>query len=429
MQRWETESWGMAEKVERPVLWALASGLAAGAGLMFLLDPARGRRRRKLVRDKVRHEAHAMSELVEKAQRDMEHRAQGLAAEVRARLHPEEVSDEVLEARVRSRLGRLVGHPGAIEVHAHRGHVILRGPVLRREFGDLIAGIREVRGVEAVEPHLEPHESAEGVAALQGGTAQRGRGPRFELRQENWTPAARLLVGAAGGTLTLWALLRRDLIGLALGGLGVGSATRAVCNRPIRRLFGIGTGRKALEFDKIMDIHAPLEEVFRLWSDFSSFPRFLTHVREVRVTDSRSHWVVEGPAGTQVSWDAELTRFEKNRLIAWRSLPGELVGNAGIIRFEPLPDGATRLHIHLSYNPPGGVLGHTIAALFGKDPQRALDDDLVRFKSLLEQGKATGRGRQIHIEDLTGAGFTGHKPEAPQASKDQAQPPAPKTFH
>ena len=202
-----------------------------------------------------------------------------------------------------------------------------------------------------------------------------------------------------------------------------------MCNRPIRGLFGIGQGRKALEFDKIVDIHAPIEEVFRLWSDFSSFPRFLTHVCEVRVTDSRSHWVVEGPAGTRVSWDAELTRFEKNRLIAWRSLPGEIIGNAGIIRFEPLPDGATRLHIHLSYNPPGGVLGHTIAALFGKDPQRALDDDLVRFKSLLEQGKATGRGRQIHIEDLTGEGFTGHEPEAAKASKDQGQPSAPKTFH
>lgn len=415
MQRWEAETWGMAGTVGRPFLWALASGLAAGAGLMFLLDPARGRRRRKLVRDKVRHEALAVTEIVQKAQRDVEHRAQGVVSEIRARLHTEAVDDEVLEARVRSRLGRLVSHPGAIEVKALEGCIVLSGPVLRREIGDLISGIKEVRGVKAVEPHLEPHESAERVAALQGGSAKRGHGPRFELRQENWTPAARVLVGAAGGTLTIWALKRRDPLGLACGLVGIGACTRAVCNRSMRRLFGIGAGRTALEFEKTLDIQAPCEEVFRLWSNFSSFPRFLSHVCEVRVTDGRSHWVVEGPAGTRVSWEAEVTRREENRLLAWRTLPGELIGNAGIARFEPLPNGATRLHIHLAYNPPGGIIGHAIASLFGKDPQHALDDDLVRFKSLLEQGKATAHGHQVRIEDI-----------APAA---EAVVPKPKTFH
>lgn len=429
MQRWETETWGMAGAVERPVLWALASGLAAGAGLMFLLDPARGRRRRKLVRDKVRHEAHAVSEIVQKAQRDVEHRAQGVVSEVRARLHTEEVDDEVLAARVRSRLGRLVSHPGAIDVKAHQGHILLAGPVLRSELAALISGIKEVRGVQVVEPHLEPHESAQGVAALQGGSAKRGHGPRFELQQENWTPAARVLVGAAGGTLTLYALLRRDPLSIVLGLIGVGACTRAACNRSMRRLFGIGTGRTALEFEKTIDIQAPCEEVFRLWSNFSNFPRFLSHVCEVRETDGRSHWVVEGPAGTRVSWEAEVTRREENRLLAWRSLPGELIGHAGMTRFESLPNGATRFHIHLAYNPPGGILGHAIASLFGKDPQHALDDDLVRFKSLLEQGKATAHGHQVRIEDLSSAAGPTGLPEVAGETQSKAQPIKPKTFH
>jgi uncharacterized membrane protein len=420
----------MAGAVERPVLWALASGLAAGAGLMFLLDPARGRRRRKLVRDKVRHEAHAVSELIQKAQRDVEHRAQGLVSEVRARLRSEDVDDDVIEARVRSRLGRLVSHPGAIHVTAHEGRVILTGPVLRREIEALLSGIKEVRGVQAVEPHLEPHESAEGVAALQGGSAKRGRGPRFELRQENWTPAARVLVGAAGGTLTLWALQRRGLLGIAAGLVGVGACTRAVCNRSMRRLFGIGGGRTALEFEKIIDIHAPCDEVFRLWSNFSSFPNFLSHVCEVRVNDGRSHWVVEGPMGTRVSWDAELTRREENRLLAWRSLPGELIGNAGIIRFEPVSDDVTRMHIHLAYNPPGGIIGHAIASLFGKDPQHALDDDLVRFKSLLEQGKATAHGHQVRIEEIA-ADIEAALRTTGESAEAETTPPStqPKTLH
>jgi hypothetical protein len=74
-----------------------------------------------------------------------------------------------------------------------------------------------------------------------------------------------------------------------------------------------------------------------------------------------------------------------NRVIAWESLPGSEVYNAGRVRFESV-DGGTRVDVFMTYNPPGGVAGHAIAALFGVDPKSAMDDDLLRLKSLLEQG-------------------------------------------
>ncbi len=80
-----------------------------------------------------------------------------------------------------------------------------------------------------------------------------------------------------------------------------------------------------------------------------------------------------------------LPSFAPNRVIAWESVPGSDVYNAGRVRFESV-DGATRIDVFMTYNPPGGVAGHAIAALFGADPNTAMDDDLLKLKSLLEQG-------------------------------------------
>jgi uncharacterized membrane protein len=49
----------------------------------------------------------------------------------------------------------------------------------------------------------------------------------------------------------------------------------------------------------------------------------------------------------------------------------------------------------VTYNPPLGAIGHAVAALFGSDPKKQLDDDLLRLKSLVEQGKASGREQQV----------------------------------
>jgi len=54
----------------------------------------------------------------------------------------------------------------------------------------------------------------------------------------------------------------------------------------------------------------------------------------------------------------------------------------------------------MSYNPPGGALGHGLATLLGSDPKRAMDEDLVRFKSLLEAGRTRAHGERVTREEL-----------------------------
>ena len=81
-----------------------------------------------------------------------------------------------------------------------------------------------------------------------------------------------------------------------------------------------------------------------------------------------------------------ITEMRPNRVIAWESVPGSEVYNAGRVRFESV-DGATRVDVFMTYNPPGGVAGHAIAALFDADPKSAMDDDLLKLKSLLGAGR------------------------------------------
>src|SRR5690606_12153905 len=161
----------------------------------------------------------------------------------------------------------------------------------------------------------EVHESSDGVSALQGGVPRTGS--RTELAQENWTPSARLLSSAAGGLLALYGARRQDGIGSAMGVAGVTLAMRGITNLSARRLTGFGAGRRSVDIRKTITFGAPVERVFEYFSNWENWPAWMTHVREVRRTgtvggDERTHWVVDGPGGLAISWDAITTKLVPN---------------------------------------------------------------------------------------------------------------------
>lgn len=373
-------------------------GLAVGGAAAYLLDRARGRRRRAALRDRATHFVHQVEKAAGKTARDARNRGFGVMATAASRLRRDGADDVVLPERVRAAIGRVVSHPSSIEVTAEDGRVRLEGPVLEAEADRLLATVASVRGVREVVEQLEVHESADGVSGLQGG---RPREPRFELRQQNWSPTARLLTGLGGALL---AVTGRGLPAPARQVtrlLGLGILARAVTNLESKRLLGIQAGRRAIVLQKTIEIEAPVDQVFDFWSRFENFPRFMTHLVEVRRTGERtSHWVARGPGGLPCHWDAEITDVEPGRRLAWRSTAGASVQSAGVVRFDPTPAGGTRLDVRLSYNPPAGAVGHGFAALLGADPKRAMDDDLVRFKSLMEQGKASAHGETVRRVEI-----------------------------
>jgi osmotically-inducible protein OsmY len=147
---------------------ALIGGAGLGAALMYIFDPDRGKRRRALIRDKVEAAGHKVSDTADKMQRDLRHRAYGVVAETKSIFRHDEVTDDVLVDRVRSRLGRMPVHIGAFDISARDGVVTLRGQILADELPRVLRAVRFVRGVKEVDNQFEVHERAANLPALQG---------------------------------------------------------------------------------------------------------------------------------------------------------------------------------------------------------------------------------------------------------------------
>lgn len=339
-------------------------GAAVGVALMYFLDPNSGRRRRARTRDKV-------------------HRVQGAWAEAKKMFEHEEVTDDVLIGRVRAELGRVVSHPHAIEVAASGGHVTLIGPILSHEVRPLLRAVRGVPAVRAVSDQLTVYSEPGNVSSLQGGEPRTGK--RFELLQENWSPAARMIAGGAGAALMLAATQSRGGLRTLLGVSGSALLARAATNRGLRHLLGFG--ERGITVLKTIHVAAPVERVYGFWTDYQNFPRFMHNVREVlQVAENRSHWVVAGPAGVPVQWTAEITRVVPGEVIEWRSVSDSDVRHEGSVTFESNGDSGTRVSVRLSYVPPAGAFGHAVATIFGADPKSEMDADLLRMKSMIETG-------------------------------------------
>ena len=378
----------------RSDLFSHLAAVGIGATAMYFLDPQRGRRRRHVVRDKLVHAAKETGEALGATSRDLSNRAGGLAAVARRQLRGDDTDDVVLVERVRSALGRSASHPGAIEVSAEQGGVTLHGHVLADEAEDVVAAVAKVRGVRHVVDQLERHDTAAGVPALQG--EHRPAESRFELLQENWTPAARLLAGVTGGAVAAMCLRdddARNPLNAALGLAGAALAVRSATNLPFEHLIGVGAGRHAITVRKSIRIDAPIHEVFTWLVAWERWPHWMSHVREVRshggsgTVGERTHWVVDGPAGTTVEWDAETTRFVPPSLVAWRTTEGSPITHAGTIQLTRTGAASTRLDVTLSYTPVAGAAGHAIATLFRRDPKHQLEDDLARLKTTIETGR------------------------------------------
>jgi uncharacterized membrane protein len=210
----------------------------------------------------------------------------------------------------------------------------------------------------------------------------------------------------AGSALVLYGLSRRSLGGgllALLGGSLLYRGSTGYCalyhqlginSRQMNEEAGV-RGDKGMKVEQTVRIARPAHEIYQFWRNLENLPRFFEHVESVtRIDERRSHWVVKGPARSQLEWTAEILTDHEGELISWQSLPGAEVQNAGSVRFERAGDGATDVKVTLQYQPPAGVVGAAVAALFGESPGQQLEQDLGRLKQLLEtQSPATSSSK------------------------------------
>lgn len=207
----------------------------------------------------------------------------------------------------------------------------------------------------------------------------------------------------------LWARVAGDMMDLALLGnvaareearrtrtlaataavLGVAALDAFAGQRLTADQAGAEPARKGIHVTRSITVNRPPAEVYAFWRDFSQLPRFMRHLESVQVMgERRSHWKAKAPAGMTVEWDAELVEDRPDELIAWRSLEGADVENAGSVRFSPAPGGrGTEVTVELRYDPPGGVVTEKLAKLFREEPEQQVRDDLAAFKQVMETGE------------------------------------------
>src|ERR1051325_9050855 len=204
-----------------------------GAGLMYLLDPDMGGRRRAILRDKLISFTRVAAWAADKTSRDVKNRVYGALQSTKSRFTGEEVSDDVLVERVRSQMGRAVSHPHAIHVTAKDGRITLTGEILSEEVDDFIGCAQSVKGVKSIENRLSTHDQPGDISSLQGGRTRHGS--RFALLQSNWPPAVRLMVGTSGAAAAGAGIKQGGVIGSIVAAAGAGLMILAVTKQSLRQ--------------------------------------------------------------------------------------------------------------------------------------------------------------------------------------------------
>ena len=381
-------------------LKTLVASIGLGAGLMYFFDPQHGERRRTMVRDKANRFVNNIDESIDIAMEDARNRARGVLSEMTAKLSDQGAPDWILEERVRSNLGRVAGHARTVSVTADGGRIHLSGPILREDEDAIVKTAMRTRGVHGVENRLQVVDNPQDIPALQGSPSSR-RQVRPDWQQRSWSPATRLLSSVGGSLLTLYGLTRRGVVKPVLSTAGLVLTARGMTNLDTRSLLGLGLGENGIKANKAINIFAPVDEIYRFWRNFENFPLFMNHVKEISVRDDVSTWKVAGPAGSTVEFQSRLTQDIPNDSIAWETLPDSQVHSAGFVRFDENRDGSTRVSVQMSYVPPAGAVGHAVAQLFGVDPRQAMHEDLIRLKSLLEEGKTSSSEGTVEYTETT----------------------------
>jgi len=84
-----------------------------------------------------------------------------------------------------------------------------------------------------------------------------------------------------------------------------------------------------------------------------------------------------------------LTTRNFTQILSMASGSAADVNNAGSVHFNSVGEGATEVRVVLSYQPPAGKLGAVVAKLLGEEPSTQVDDDLRRFKQVMEAAVPT----------------------------------------
>jgi uncharacterized membrane protein len=184
----------------------------------------------------------------------------------------------------------------------------------------------------------------------------------------------------------------RSLFRLVTGGYLLYRGISGNC--PVSAVAGKQAGDthvRAVNIRKKIIVDRTRDEVYSFWRQLENLPLFMKHLASVEeLDDTTSHWVVTGPGEIgKVEWNAEITKDEPGRIIGWRSVEGSGIATAGRVNFREAFGGGTEIEVNITYRPPAGYVGSSLAWLLNGAFSRIVEKDILSFKMFLETGVIT----------------------------------------
>ena len=204
----------------------------------------------------------------------------------------------------------------------------------------------------------------------------------------NVSPKERLLSVAAGAFLFTRGIRKLNLFRTLLGGYLVyrGASGHCPAYAQLQRS-GYTSRPENVNIKTQLIVNKPRAEVYAFWRKLENLPLFMKHLKSVTaLDDTNSHWEasLSGNAST-LKWDAKIVKEEEGSLLAWSSLPGASIENAGKVDFKDALGGlGTELNVVITYRPPAGKLGEGVATLLNPVFTKMIKKDVSNFKEYIE---------------------------------------------
>ncbi len=134
-----------------------------------------------------------------------------------------------------------------------------------------------------------------------------------------------------------------------------------------------------LEHSVFVEVDAPVDFVWSLWSDLEQMPRWMKWISSVEILEDDpdlSKWKLAS-GGFEFSWLSRILKLVPNQIIQWESVDG--LPNQGAVRFYGRHDKSI-VKLTIAYKIPG-ILGEVMDSLFlGRVVESTIQADLNRFR-------------------------------------------------
>ena len=146
---------------------------------------------------------------------------------------------------------------------------------------------------------------------------------------------------------------------------------------------------KWLEHSVTSNINAPIEEVWKVWSDLDSMPLWMTWIESVKTVDEETktlpdltEWTLAAN-GFRFKWKAKINERIEAQKLKWESIGG--LPTKGCVRFYEEKNNLTIVKLTISYELPKVLANLMKENILGGMVTKELQTNIDRFRMLVEE--------------------------------------------